>query len=60
MTAYRRKRLSRAETLALASEFESSNLTRKEFCEQRGLSMNSLSRYLRRFRDEGKPVGQQC
>jgi hypothetical protein len=59
MTAYRRRRLSRAETLALASEFESSNLTRKEFCEQRGLSMNSLSRYLR-FRDEGKPVGQQC
>jgi len=44
----------------LAVEFEASGLTRREFCERRGVAVNTLARYVKRFRrgpaeTEGKP-----
>ena len=39
------------EAAALAAEFAASGLTRRQFCEGRDVSLNTLNRYLRRYGD---------
>ena len=56
----RRRYRTRAEADELAAEFEASELTQREFCECRGVAVNTLARYVKRFRqqqehDEGAP-----
>jgi len=46
------RRRSRAEAEQLAVEYETSGLSRSEFCRQHGLSLNTLSRYCARRRAE--------
>ena len=58
--AGRRRYRTRAEAEELAAEFEASGLTQREFCERRGVAVNTLGRYLKRFRQrpaegEGRP-----
>ncbi len=48
----RRRYRSRQEADELAAEFETSGLTRREFCERRDVSLNSLARYIKRFREQ--------
>jgi len=43
-----KRRRSRAQIESLVAEFESSGLSRTEFCQQRGLSLSTLARYRRR------------
>ena len=43
-----RRRRSRAEVEQLVAEYEASGLGRTAFCQQRGLSLSTLSRYRRR------------
>lgn len=45
-----RRRRSRAEVEQLVAEYEASGLGRTAFCQQRGLSLSTLSRYRRRQR----------
>ena len=40
-----RRRRSRQEVEQLVAEYESSGLSRNEFCRERGLSLSTLSRY---------------
>ena len=47
-----RRRRSRQEVEQLIAEYESSGLSRSEFCRERGLSLSTLSRY--RKRRDGK------
>jgi len=42
-----RRRRSRAEVAQLAAEYETSGLSRTDFCRQRGLSLSTLARYRR-------------
>src|ERR1039458_10597721 len=42
------RRRSRAEVEQLVAEFESSGLSRIEFCRERGLALSTLGRYRRR------------
>ena len=45
-----RRRRSRHEVEQLVAEFESSGLSRMEFCRERGLALSTLGRYRRRER----------
>ena len=56
----RRRYRTRAEAAALAAEFEASGQTQRAFAELRGVPVNTLARYVKRFRqqqehDEGAP-----
>jgi hypothetical protein len=46
------RRRSREEADQLAVECESSGLSQREFCEQRGVPLKTLARYLTRYRRE--------
>ena len=46
----RRRYRSRREADELAAEYEASGLTQREFCKRRDVSLKSLARYLKRFR----------
>ena len=48
-----RQRRSRAEAEQVASKYESSGLSRVEFCRRQGLSLATLARY-RKWRAQGK------
>jgi hypothetical protein len=48
-TKHRRHR-SRAEADRIAAEYEASDLSREQFCEQKGLPVKTLSRYVTRYR----------
>jgi hypothetical protein len=55
------RRRSREEANRLAVECEASGLSQREFCEQRGVPLKTLARYLTRYRREQrgeKPVAQ--
>jgi hypothetical protein len=54
-TGVRRYR-SRAEAAQLAVEFAASGLTRREFCQQHRVAINTLNRYIRRY-SEAQPAG---
>jgi hypothetical protein len=47
------RRRSRQEVEQLVSEFESSGLSRTEFCRERGLALSTLGRYRRRLDRQG-------
>jgi hypothetical protein len=47
-TGVRRRYRSRAEATQLAVEFAASGLTRREFCEQHQVAINTLNRYISR------------
>jgi hypothetical protein len=49
-----RQRRSRAEAGQLVAEYETSGLSRVEFCQDRGLSLSTFNRYLKRSR-AGQP-----
>jgi hypothetical protein len=51
-----RRRRSRYEVEQLVAEFESSGLSRSEFCRERGLGLSTLARYRRR-REGQAPAG---
>ena len=53
----RRRYRSREEADELAAEFEASGLTRREFCEGREVSLNSLVRYVKRWRQQQAHAG---
>ena len=57
----RRRRRSREEAEQLAAEFETSGLTRREFCERNEVSLNALGRYVKRYRQQKAQLdgGQQ-
>ena len=46
------RRRSREEADRLAVEWEASGLSQREFCEQRGVPLKTLARYLTRYRRE--------
>ena len=48
----RRRYRSREEADELAAEFETSGLRRREFCERRNVALNTLSRYVKRHREQ--------
>jgi transposase len=48
----RRRRRSREEANQLAAECEASGLSQREFCEQRGVPLKTLVRYVARYRRE--------
>jgi hypothetical protein len=50
-----KRRRSRAEIEQLVGEYEASGLGRMAFCQQRGLSLSTLSRYRRR---QEQPAGE--
>lgn len=50
-------RRSRAEADRLVSEYEASGLSRREFCKQRSLSLNTLNRYCGRRRASAEAGG---
>jgi hypothetical protein len=54
-TGVRRYR-SRGEAAQLAAEYQASGLTRREFCEQRRVAINTLNRYISRY-SEAQPAG---
>jgi transposase-like protein len=49
-----RRRRSRAETEQVVSAYESSGLSRVEFCKQQGLSLATLARYRQQQRQQGE------
>jgi hypothetical protein len=49
-----RRRRSRAETEQVVSAYESSGLSRAEFCKQQGLSLATLARYREQQRQQGE------
>jgi hypothetical protein len=51
------RRRSRAEAEELAAEYETSGLTREEFCRTHGLSLASLARYRKRRQAQGAVAG---
>ena len=55
------RRRSREEADRLAAEYEASGLSRQEFCNQRGVPLKTLARYLARLRREktGNDVAPQ-
>lgn len=54
----RRRRLSRADVEGLIRDFEQSGLTRKAFCEARGIAVHTLDYYRHRERSRrGAPAG---
>jgi len=50
---------SRAEADRLAAEYEASRLSREEFCNQNGLPLKSLARYVTRYRKQNRENNQQ-
>lgn len=52
------RRRSREEANRLAAECEQSGLSQREFCEQRGLPLKTLVRYLTRYRREQRGKNQ--
>jgi hypothetical protein len=50
-TKHRRHR-SRAEADRIAAEYEASELSQEQFCQQRGLPLKTLSRYVTRYRKQ--------
>ena len=46
----RRRYRTRAEAAEIASQFESSGLTRQEFCERNNVAVKTLARYLNKHR----------
>lgn len=52
MQVAQRRHRSRAEAEQLAAEFEAGTLTRQAFCERHGISLNSLARYVGRYRQK--------
>jgi hypothetical protein len=48
----RRRHRSRAEADRIAAEYEASDLNREQFCEQRGLPLKTLCRYVTRYRKQ--------
>jgi transposase-like protein len=54
-----RRRRSRQEVEQLIEEYESSGLSRSEFCRERGLSLSTLSRYRKR-RTRQAPAGHNA
>ena len=48
-----KRRRRRAEIEPLVAEYESSGLSRTEFCQQKGLSLSTLARYRRRGEQMG-------
>lgn len=52
------RRRSREEANLLAAECEQSGLSQREFCEQRGLPLKTLVRYLTRYRREQRGKNQ--
>jgi hypothetical protein len=46
------RRRSREEADRLAAEYEASGLGRQDFCDQRGVPLKTLARYLARYRRE--------
>ncbi len=54
-----RRRRSRQEVEQLAAEYQSSGLSRGEFCRERGLSLSTLSRYQRRQKRQA-PAGRNA
>ena len=57
-----RKRRTRAEVQQLVSEFASSGMRQNEFCRNRGLSLSTLARHLkkRRWKKKRKSTGADC
>jgi hypothetical protein len=55
----RSRRRSREEANRLAADYEESGLTQREFCEQRGVSLKALVRYLARYRREQRGKNQR-
>src|SRR6202050_3740118 len=53
------RRRSRQEVEQLLAEYESSGLSRSEFCRERGLSLSTLSRYRKR-RAQQAPAGRNA
>lgn len=47
----RRRYRSREEAKQLAAEFAASGLTQRAFCERRGVALNTLARYVKRYRE---------
>jgi len=54
----RRRRRSRAEAEQLVAEFESSGLSRAQFCQSRGLALHTLDRYRYRLRESKQDEGR--
>jgi transposase-like protein len=52
-----RRRLSRAETEQLVTEYEASGLSQVEFCRRHGLSLATLGRYRKRRRPQAEATG---
>jgi hypothetical protein len=52
------RRRSREEANRLAAECEESGLSQREFCEQRGVPLKTLVRYLARYRREQRGKNQ--
>jgi hypothetical protein len=52
------RRRSREEANRLAAECEQSGLSQREFCEQRGVSLKTMVRYLTRYRREERGKNQ--
>ena len=53
-----RRRRSWAEAEQLVAEHEASGLNQKQFCESRGVSLSTLSRYRKRLRETGDEAGR--
>ena len=53
------RRRSREEANRLAAECEESGLSQREFCEQRGVPLKTLVRYLARYRREQRGKNQR-
>jgi hypothetical protein len=47
-----RRHRSRAEANQLAAEYEASGLSRREFCKQNNVALNTLTRYVARYRQQ--------
>jgi hypothetical protein len=54
-----RRHRSRAEADRLAADYETSGLTREEFCNQQGVRLKTLDRYITRYRKQKAGGGEQ-
>lgn len=54
----RRRYRTHSEAEQLAAEFEGSELTRQEFCDRNDVSLNSLTRYLKKHRTARAVCGE--
>jgi len=53
-----RRHRSRAEADRLATEYEASGLDREAFCQQRGIPLKTLARYVTRYRKQRTAGGE--